>query len=99
MFITDTVKNQGVGKATNVSYVGFYLSTDPVITSADKRIGRRSISSLAIGAANTATTAVTVPSTFAVGTYYIGVIADYSNTVKESSETNNALAGNMLVVQ
>ena len=97
--ISNSILNQGVGTATNTSYVGFYLSKDPVITTGDQRIGRRSISSLAIGAANTATTAVTVPSTFAVGTYYIGVIADYSNTVKESNETNNALAGNTLVVQ
>ncbi len=40
-----------------------------------------------------------MPSTLTVGTYYIGAVGDYTNTVKESSETNNALAGNTLVVK
>lgn len=47
----------------------------------------------------TVTSTVTIPSTLTVGTYYIGAIGDYTNTVKENNETNNARAGNTLMVQ
>jgi large repetitive protein len=96
--ITDAVMNQGVGKSGSF-YVGLYLSTDANITTADLRISRRSVGSLAAGAASSATTSVTIPTTFTVGTYYVGAIADYTNTAKENNETNNARAGNTLVVQ
>ena len=96
--ITDAVMNQGVGKSGGF-YVGLYLSTDANITTADKRVGRRYLGSLAAGAASSATTSVTIPTTFTAGTYYVGAIADYTNTAKESNETNNALAGNVINIQ
>jgi hypothetical protein len=43
-------------------------------------------------------TEVTVKSSVAAGTYYIGVIADPWSLVKESNETNNALTGNRIEV-
>lgn len=96
--VSNSILNQGTGTATNSSTVGIYLSTDAVITTADRRIGTRSIPALAVGVTSTASSAVTIPSTLAAGNYYIGVIADYSNTVKESVETNNSRTGNTLLV-
>ncbi len=96
--LADTVTNQGTGSSGS-SYVGFYLSTDAKITKADTRIGRRFVSALAAGASSSATTNVTIPATAPVGTYYIGAIADYTNTAKENNETNNARAGNTISIQ
>ena len=96
--LSNTVDNQGAGNAASFT-IGLYLSTDPAITTADRRVGTRSVSTLASGATNAAATTVTIPGTLAVGTYYVGAIADYNNTRAESNETNNALAGNAMTVQ
>ena len=79
-------------------YVGIYLSADSVITSSDIFIGYRYVTGLATGASSTAATTITIPATVPGGTYYIGAIADYNNAVKESDETNNALAGNQITI-
>ena len=96
--ISNTVKNQGTGGAASF-IVGLYLSTDPNITTTDLRLGTRSVGSLAAGASSSATTSVTIPTTVAAGTYYVGAVADYANTAVESNETNNARAGNVITVQ
>ncbi len=96
--VSSTVKNQGTGSSSSFT-VGLYASTDAVITTADTRIGTRSVASLAAGASSSATTNVTIPSTAPVGTYYIGAIADYNNTALENNETNNARAGNTIMVK
>jgi subtilase family serine protease len=41
---------------------------------------------------------VTLTNTIAPGTYFIGTIADQWNSVKESDESNNALAGSQITV-
>jgi subtilase family serine protease len=89
--------NANGGNAPGFS-IGIYLSTDPTITSSDILIGSRYVSGLAAGASSAADTAVTIPATTSTGTYYIGVIADYGNAVKESDETNNSLAGNHVTI-
>ena len=38
----------------------------------------------------------TISATQAPGSYFLGGIADYANSVKESNETNNSLAGNQI---
>ena len=95
--LTDTVTNQGAGAASGF-LVWMYLSTDATITTADTFLGYRSVGSLAAGASNTASSSVTIPSNLKPGTYYYGAIADRYNEVGESSETNNARAGNTVVV-
>ncbi|MBI3812046.1 MAG: fibronectin type III domain-containing protein [Nitrospirae bacterium] len=90
--ITFTVKNQGPSAASSFR-VGLYLSTDNVITTADKLIGSsNTYNSLAAGASLTATVSITVGTSIAAGTYYVGAYADYLNTTPESNETNNGLA-------
>jgi alpha-tubulin suppressor-like RCC1 family protein len=103
--ISSTVKNNGT--AALGFYVAIYLSTDNVITPSDTYLGSRQINGLAPGASHTGDTTFAIPNTLPGGTYYIGAIADmlsngsnpnYSNLIKESDETNNALAGNAIVV-
>jgi hypothetical protein len=40
-----------------------------------------------------------IPAGLARGSYYIGVIADDTSALRESSELNNARAGNIVNVQ
>lgn len=94
--ITDTVKNQGTSTAIGFA-VGLYLSTDPIMTTADTLLAGRSGLSLAPGASSTGTTTVTVPSTLQAGTYYLGAIADYGNARAESNESNNTITGPSVV--
>ncbi|WP_242353934.1 MULTISPECIES: CARDB domain-containing protein [Anaeromyxobacter] len=87
-----------VGGGTGAFKVGYYLSTDPTITTADRFLGYRALGGLAPGATSSADTSVTVPAGLAPGTYYVGAIADYEGRVAEASETNNARAGNTVAV-
>ncbi|KAF0188895.1 MAG: YD repeat-containing protein, partial [Gammaproteobacteria bacterium] len=96
--VTDTVRNQGQGSITASFRVGYYLSADAVITTADTRVGTRSVAKLAANTSKSGTVNVTVPSTLAPGTYYIGAIADYANVRLEEDENNNSLAGNTVNV-
>ena len=84
------MKNQGAASTGTTSYVKFYLSTDTEITTSDIYLGQRSISSLSAGSSSSGTSTVTIPSTTALGSYYIGAIADATGVVAESNETNNA---------
>ena len=92
--VTYTVKNQGVLGGSSFTSQGFYLSTDNVVTTADYSIGgnRNWIFTPAPGGEYTATKTVTVPSWWTPGTYYVGVLADISNWVTKTIETNNGLA-------
>lgn len=95
--LTDTVKNQGPGKGGSF-YVGLYLSSDAIITTSDTRVGSRSVSALNSQASSSGSTTVTLSTTLSPGTYYIGVLADYSNARVEQDESNNALAGPQIVI-
>jgi len=59
-------------------------------TTTDPRVGQSNVTSLAAGASQTFSTVVTIPTTLAAGTYFIGAIADFTNTQVELNETNNA---------
>ncbi len=94
IFINDTIKNQGANSLLVGIRIGYYLSTDNAITTADTFLGYRDVSVLAAGASSAATgTRANVPAGLALGTYYLGAIADYTELASETDETNNALAG------
>ncbi len=93
--VNATVKNQGV-KTMPGFYVGLYISDDAIITTSDIRIGTAFISSLAADLSRTVTTSVLIPSTLDPDRYYIGAIADYNYSCKETDETNNALSGDTI---
>jgi hypothetical protein len=97
--VSNTVKNQGTTSITTSFPVRIYLSTDDTITTSDRAIGTRTVSSLNVGATSASNTTVTIPSTLAPGTYFIGAIADYTNVQAESNESNNAHTGSTIVVQ
>jgi subtilase family serine protease len=90
--VTNTVKNQGTVSAGSFT-IAFKLSliasyTDPgaiAITTT------RTVSSLAAGVSNTATTTLAIPKTTPPNNYYVCANADSANTVVELDEGNNTL--------
>ena len=96
--VNATVKNQGQASAA-ASTLSFYLSTDATITTGDRKLSDVSVTSLAVGASKAVSSYVTLPTTLAAGTYYIGAIADRTLVVVESSESNNWKAGNTIVLK
>jgi subtilase family serine protease len=88
--VTNVVRNIGCGDASAFT-IGLYLSSDPVITTSDLRIGIRPVSALPSGVINTGVTAIALSAGLTNGLYYLGAIADYNNIVREGSETNNWL--------
>ena len=88
--VQTTVKNQG----SNISkgfYVYCYLSKDSNITTSDTPIGYQYISGLGAGASDTNSINFTILNNLS-GSYYIGAIADPTNIIFESDESNNAMA-------
>src|SRR3972149_985861 len=95
--ISNTVANLGPG-ATATSFLRIYLSTDSTIDSSDTYLAQRSVSSILGGGSNSASTTVKLPATLSPGTYYIGAIADETNTNIESDETNNKAVSGAIAV-
>jgi chitodextrinase len=102
--VFNTVQNSGLGASPGFDVV-VYLSPDPEITRNDIELGYRYVSPLEpVGtpypypSESSAETEVSVKSSVPAGTYYIGVIADPWNAVKESDKTNNVLTGNRIEV-
>ena len=90
-----TVKNQGAAPAQNFN-VTLYLSTDSAITASDRWISSAYVGSLPAGAQQTWNLTFTMPAAGA-GSYFIGAVADPSNGVTESDESNNSLGKPMTV--
>jgi len=88
--VTDTVQNQGLVAAA-ASTTRYYLSAHPQSSSRDTLLtGSRSVPGLAPGASSAgATVTVTVPSTVALGTYFLLACADDGAAVAETDESNN----------
>jgi subtilisin family serine protease/subtilase family serine protease len=93
--VSATVNNLG-STAAPASTLNFYLSTDQVITTADRFIGTAAIGSLAAGGSQLVSGSVPVPVDLAPGTYYLGAIIDPDNVVAETNETNNTRVGNTI---
>ena len=86
-----TVQNQGTA-ASGLFSNGFYLSTDATITSADTYLDGNA-NSLAAGASFVwGGPTLIIPIGTAPGTYYVGILADPSNAIVESDESNNAVS-------
>lgn len=96
--VNATAKNQGQASA-GASTLSFYLSADATITTADKKLSDVSVTSLAVGASKAVSSSVTLPTSLAKGTYYVGAIADRAAVVLESDENNNWKAGNTIVLK
>ncbi|HSA17412.1 MAG TPA: CARDB domain-containing protein [Kiritimatiellia bacterium] len=98
--ISNTVANVGAGNLVDECYIGFYLSTDTVVTTGDILLGNRGIyGGILPGGTNSGSANVGVPAWLAAGTYYLGAIADYDSRNAESDEGNNAFAGSSIAIQ
>lgn len=99
--VVSRVKNTGTASASGNFRVGFYLSTDETITTDDLFLGDRLVPfGLGIGFTSVASVPVTIPSTVAGGTYRFGALADWTQAITESDESDNGLAmtGNYTIV-
>ena len=98
--INDSVMNQG-NKATSASIlVNYYLSTNTIPLNGTL-IGNRTIASLAAGVTNSASSAFTIPATFAPGVYYLGIIVNKTQSQVETNYANDTMAtvGTVTVVR
>jgi len=83
-----TYENSGETNKTGVA-IGFYISENDLITTADRLIATKSCN-LARADVATRTDRVTIPSDLASGqTYYLGVIVDRTSAFAEVDEDNN----------
>ncbi|HPG01188.1 MAG TPA: CARDB domain-containing protein [Kiritimatiellia bacterium] len=83
-----SAQNSG-GTAAGAFYVAVYLSSDTIITTGDRYVGRVYYSSLAAGTYQTFSQSITVSAAIPPGTYYVGYIVDYNGLIAESDENNN----------
>ena len=96
--LSGTMRNQGGSAINQPINVGFYVSTDPVITTADQLIATTQVSSLANRTSVPVSVTATLRTDLTAGTYYIGAIADYDGAVAESDNNNNSVTGNAVAV-
>ncbi len=87
--LTVSVANEG--EVTGTADFTVFLSTDPVITLADRALGGGT-EAVMPGTIVGARAEVTIPSDVTPGTYYVGAIADPSNAVFEANESNNTFS-------
>jgi subtilase family serine protease len=89
---TDTAKNQGLITA-GAFKVGYSLSLNTTYGDGDDVVitTTRSVTLLAAGGTNTATTSLTIPTTTPVGNYHVCAKSDSLAQVIETDETNNTL--------
>ena len=91
-----TIKNQGAAAMTvSSTTVGYYLSVDSAITTADTLLGSQQVDvAIAAGASSTLPSmTVSLPAAVGSGSYFLGAIADSLGQQPESNETNNTTSG------
>ena len=90
------VKNSTSGSGCIPSEIGYYLSTNPTISTGDIFLGDDNVNALAPGSSETTTASFNLASpsfnSISNGTYYIGAYVDYSELVSETSGSNNGAA-------
>ncbi|MDE2320508.1 MAG: fibronectin type III domain-containing protein, partial [candidate division NC10 bacterium] len=96
--VSDTIKNQGTA-ASNAFSVAYYLSKSPSSTTGAAVLGTQNISSLAAGASVALVTSFTVPGSTASGTFYVVVVADSTNVINESNESNNIASSGAISIK
>jgi subtilase family serine protease len=93
--VSDTTKNQG-GASAPESTTGFYLSTNSTFEPADIFLGSRTVSALVVGAIQSGSTPLLIPTGTAPGNYYIVGVADSNNAVSEGLENNNTRSSSLV---
>jgi hypothetical protein len=82
-----TFSNQGT--ATQTFDIGFYLSTNDYISTADRLLGMNYGAWGSSGYMGTYTRTLTIPTSVTPGTYYLGFLIDPNNAFGENNESNN----------
>ncbi len=77
-------------KTVILASVGIYLSTNPSITTSDRRIHSFTAFLVRPGPAYEGTRTVVIPRDVSPGIYYVGYIIDYTKIVGELDEANNS---------
>ncbi|MGI4819720.1 MAG: CARDB domain-containing protein [Janthinobacterium lividum] len=90
------VYNVGTALA-NACQMGYYLSTDPVFSTNDVRVGSSTVGRVQAGYSDIVTGSFTIPATTTGGRYYVLFVADYLNQLDDSNLNNN-LAFNPLTI-
>jgi len=93
--ITNAVKNSGPAAAPAFR-ITFFLSGEGT-PGPGVEIGGRMVGGLAAGATSSAVTPITIPLTFAPGTYVLSAVVDGAGAAVESNETNNTLTATATV--
>ncbi|QIX61065.1 T9SS type A sorting domain-containing protein [Hymenobacter sp. BT18] len=98
--LSASVKVTNSGKASaSASTVGYYLSTDNVFSTSDVPLATTTGASLAAGASATRSATLAIPSGTAAGSYYVLFVADPSEQVTETNETNNVTSVSLKVTR
>jgi subtilase family serine protease len=95
--VTETVKNQGGAPSAATESV-FYLSSNTALDAGDIELGRRNVPALNASATAVATVSLLLPSSLAVGNYYVLSQVDPANVVPELLESNNGKASTVVRV-
>lgn len=89
------VTNTDAQNMTAGTNIGFYLSTNATITTADLFLGSDAVPALASGASSTHNFSVDASTLgLPAGTYFIGYLIDYQGNTPESDENDNACSWN-----
>jgi len=94
--ISDTVKNLSP-VAAGSSRTQFYLSSDAVRNAGDKLLGGHVVPALVGNQTSTATISLLIPSSTALGAYFLLACADDTGLVDETNETDNCLASTAML--
>ena len=95
--LSDTVKNQGA-TMSGLSATGYYLSSTATKDAASVLLKRRQVKKLNPEASSSGSVTAKIPSSTALGDYYIIACADDQAKVDESDEANNCMASSMITV-
>ncbi len=78
-----------LGTSTATFNIGFYLSTNATITTADRLLGSNTGAWASPGAIGSYSRTLTIPADIAPGTYYLGFLVDKDGQIGEANEGNN----------
>ena len=87
--LSSTVRN--LGSNAGSTHLGYYLSTDRVLSSSDVFLDSSFVGPLTANGAQAIAKAVTIPTSTTPGTYFILFYADYNRRQSEHNETNNII--------
>jgi len=96
---TVDLKNIGTATATGNYVIGWFLSNNTSLGSDDTQVGVINTGNTPVGTINNVPAAITIPSSFPAGDYYLIGKADINDNIDESNEGNNTIRRAFKVVR